>query len=161
MLKPPNGCCLRCPASAPPSASASITQKPEIHKWAPSTTNEMWEGVPHKVRPPILRYSGHLMAHPSGAHKGRSDYLGLVQSSLVQYQSVPLDGWERAQLVNFVLLPRWLHRLVLLPSDKTLHQIDTLVADFIRAPTGMEATMNHHMTGTPPKEGGMGVRQLY
>ena len=35
--------------------------------------------------------------------------------------------------------------------------IDTLVVDFIRAPQSTEATMNHHMRGTPPKEGGMGV----
>ena len=41
--------------------------KTEIYKWAPSTTNEtvQWEGVPHKVRPPILWYLGHLLAHPS------------------------------------------------------------------------------------------------
>ena len=93
--------------------------KAETYKWTPTTTNEtvQWEGVPHKVRPPILGYLGHLMAHPSLAHKATSDYLGLVQSDLAQCRSVPLNGWERAQLVNFVLLPRWLHRLVLLPSD--------------------------------------------
>ena len=137
--------------------------KNEIYKWAPSITNEtvQWEGVPHKVRPPILRYLEHLMAHPSRAHKARGDYFRLVQPDLAQYQSVPLNGWERAQLVNFVLLPRWLHRLILLPSDKTLHQIDTLVADFVRAPKGMEATLNHHLLGTPPKKGGMGVGHLY
>ena len=49
--------------------------KTEIYKWASSTTNEtvLWEGVPHKVRPPILRYLGHLMAHPPRAHKARGD----------------------------------------------------------------------------------------
>ena len=32
--------------------------KTESYKWTPSPTNEtvLWEGVPHKVRPPILRY---------------------------------------------------------------------------------------------------------
>ena len=60
-----------------------------------------------------------------------------------------------------MLLPRRLHRLVLLPSDRILHQIDTFTFEFICAPQGMEATMNHHMLGTPPKEGGMGVRQMY
>ena len=139
------------------------TTKTQIYKWAPSTSHEtvLWDGVPHKVCPPILRYLGHLMAHPSWAHKARGDYLGLVQSDLAQYQSVPLNGWERAQLVNFVLLPRRLHRLVLLPSDKTLHRIDSLPADFVRAPKGMEATKNHHLLGTPPEEAGMGVRQIY
>ena len=63
-----------------------------------------------------------------------------------------MNGWERAQLV---------YRLVLLPSDNTLRQIDTLVADFIRAPKGMEANMDQHMLGTLPKEGGMGVQQSY
>ena len=118
--------------------------------------------MPHKVRPPILRYLGHILARPSWAHKARSDYLGMVQADLAQYQSVPLNGWERAQLVNFVLLPRWLQRLVPPPPlTKTLHQVDTLVSEFIRAPKGMEATMNNNMLGTPPKEGGMGVRHMY
>ena len=46
-------------------------------------------------------------------------------------------------------------------QSKKTKQIDALVADFIRASKGTGTTMNHHMLGTPPKEGGMGVRQLY
>ena len=84
-----------------------------------------------------------------------------MQSDLAQDQFVPLNGWESAQLVNIVFLPQWLQCLVLLPFDKTLHQTNTLFADFIRAPKGMEATMNHQILWTLPKEGGMGVRQLY
>ena len=45
--------------------------------------------------------------------------------------------------------------------SQTLHQIDTLVANFIRTPKVMNATMNHHMLGSLPKELGMGVQQVY
>ena len=121
----------------------------------------MGGSAPQGVRPPILRYLGQFQAHLSWANKAMGDHLGLAQSDLAQYQSVPRNGWERAQRGNLVLVPHWLHRLVLLPSDKTLHHIDTLVSHFVRATKGMEAIMNHHLLGIPPKEGGMEVRQIY
>ena len=109
----------------------------------------MWEGIPNKVRPPILQYLGHIFAHPNWAHKARFDYMGLIQSDLAAYTEIPMNGWERAQLVNSVLVPRWLHRLLLLPSDKTLHQIDTMLSDFVREPKGMETSRNRHLLSTP------------
>ena len=88
------------------SATLSLhvnNSKIEIDKWISSTTNEIvrWEGVPHKVRPPppILRYLGHLLAHPSWAYKAKSDYLGVVHLNLAQYLSIPFNGWQGAKLV--------------------------------------------------------------
>ena len=137
--------------------------KTEICKWNPSTTNAtvLWEGVPHKVFPRYFGTWGTSRPTPTGPTRPEITTSSLSNHTWPNTNQYPLNGWERAQLVNFVLLPRWLHHLVLLPSNKTLHQIDTLVADFIRAPKGMEATMNHHMLGTPPEEGGMGVGQMY
>ena len=114
--------------------------KTEIYPWSPDPVNEsvVWEGIPNKVRPPILHYLGHILAHPNWAHKAQSDYMGLIQSDLAAYTGIPMNGWERAQLVNSVLVPRWLHRLLVLPLDKTLHQIVTMLSDFVREPKGME-----------------------
>ena len=46
--------------------------KTEIYRWSPDPVNEsiVWEGIPNKVRPPILQYLGHIFAHPNWAHKG-------------------------------------------------------------------------------------------
>ena len=72
--------------------------KTEIYRWSLDPFNEfvIWEGTPNKVRPPILQYLGHILAHPNWAHKARSDYMGLIQSDLAAYIEIPMDGWERA-----------------------------------------------------------------
>ena len=87
--------------------------------------------------------------------------MGLIQSDRAAYTGIPMNGWERAQLVNSVLVPRWLHRLLLLPSNKTLHQIDTMLSDFVREPKGMETSKNCHFLSTPVQQGGLGLRSIY
>ena len=87
--------------------------------------------------------------------------MALVRSDLAQYASVPMNGWERAQLVNFVLMPRWMHGLILLPSDKMFHRIDTMVSEFVRQPKSMETSRYHHLLGTPVRDGGLGLRYIY
>ena len=96
-----------------------------------------------------IRDTCNILAHPTWARKARADYLGLVQSHLAQYASIPMNGWERSQLVNFVLMPRWMHRLIHLPSDRTFHRIDTMISEFVRKPKGMDTARNHHLLGTP------------
>ena len=138
--------------------------KTEIYHWTPRHVTEsfMWDGVSNKVRRPILQYLGHILAHPEWAHKARADYVALVQSDLAQYASVPMNGWERTQLVNFVLMPRWMHRLILLPSDKMFHRIDSMVLDFVCQPKGIETSRNHHLLyWTPVRDGGVGLRYIY
>ena len=54
--------------------------KTEIYCWSPDPVNEsiVWEGISNKVRPPILQYLGHILAHPNWVHKARPDYMGLI-----------------------------------------------------------------------------------
>ena len=72
-----------------------------------------------------------------------------------------MNRWERAQLVNSVLVPCWLHRLLLLPWDRTLHQMHTMLSDFVREPKGMETSKNRHLLSTPVHQGGLGLRSIY
>ena len=134
--------------------------KTEVDHWTPRQVTEVveWNGVLNRVRPPILQYVGHILAHPMWAHKARVDYLGLVRSDLAQYAFIPMNGWERSQLVNFVLMARCMHRLILLPSDGTFHRIDTMIFEFVRQPKGMHMAHNHHLLGTPVRDGGLGPR---
>ena len=68
--------------------------KTEFYHWTPHQVTEMVEcnGVQNRVRPPILQYLGHILAHPTWAHKARADYLGLMQSDLAQSSSIPMNG---------------------------------------------------------------------
>ena len=63
--------------------------------------------------------------------------------------------------MNFVFMPRWMHRLILLPSAKMFHRMDSIVSDFVRQPKGMETSRNHHLLGTPVRDGGLALRYIY
>ena len=51
--------------------------------------------------------------------------------------------------------------MILLPSDKMFHRIDTMVSEFVRQPKGMETSRNHHLLGTPVRDGGLGLQYIY
>ena len=40
--------------------------------------------------------------------------------------------------MNGVLLPKWLHRVILVPANKYYHDIDTLCSNFVCDPEGCE-----------------------
>ena len=71
--------------------------KTEVYCWSATYKVDqlLWDGQVNAVRPPILSYLGHTIAHPQWAHKARSDYLDLITSDLAQYAHIPMDGWER------------------------------------------------------------------
>ena len=67
----------------------------DIYKWTPSPTNEtvLWEGVPHKVRPPpLLRYLSHLLARPSWAHK--ASFQTVNEARMVELKLQLLDTFQ-------------------------------------------------------------------
>ena len=116
----------------------------------------LWDGKVNTVRPPYLSYLGHTIAHPQWAHKVRSDYLDLITSDLAQYAHIPMDGWERKQVVNSILMPRWLHRAVLIPSDRSYKAVDDLCSMFVRQPKSMVPGRNTKQLSAPVSCGGMG-----
>ena len=68
--------------------------KTEVYCWSATYKVDQlpWAGQVDTVKPPILRYLGHTIAHPQLAHKARSDYLDLITSDLPQYAHIPMDG---------------------------------------------------------------------
>ena len=71
--------------------------KTKVYCWSSTYKVDqlLLDGQVNTVRPPILSYLGHTIAHPQWAHKARSDYLDLIPSDLTQYAHIPMDGWER------------------------------------------------------------------
>ena len=58
------------------------------------------------VRPPIFRYLGHTIAHLSWAQKARDEVMAMVEANLARYRALPLNVFERVQLLNSVLIPQ-------------------------------------------------------
>ena len=85
-----------------------------------------WNGKDIPVRPPIFRYLGHIMAHPSWAQRARDEVLAKVESDLTRYRALPLDAFERVQLLNSVLIPRWLYHTMFIPHDRMFQHIDKI-----------------------------------
>ena len=74
--------------------------KTEVYKWAltararqkrkvPQHDVLRWNGKDILVRPPIFRYLGHTIAHPSWAQRARDEVLAKVESDLTRYRALP------------------------------------------------------------------------
>ena len=125
--------------------------KTKVYYWSATYKADelLWDGQVNTVRPPIVIYLGHIIAYPQWAHKARSDYLDLITSDVVQYAHIPMDGWERKQVVNSILMPRWLHWAVLIASDRWYKEIDDLCSVFVRQPKGMVPGRNTKQLSAP------------
>ena len=73
---------------------------------------------------------------------GRADIHHTVQAKLARFQAVPLDAFERTQLLSTVLFPRGVYRSLFVASDHLLHDIDLLARDFVVTAKGVERCHN-------------------
>ena len=86
--------------------------KTEIYAWgrdcAPTTIT--WQGQRLDVRPPILTYLGHVLAHPSHEEHAWELVTTQLHHDLAAYKTLPLNGFEKVSIINSVLIPRWTYR---------------------------------------------------
>ena len=115
------------------------------------------------MRPPIFRYLGHTIAHPSWAQRARDAVFAKVESDLTRYRALPLNAFERVQLLNFVHIPHWLYHTMFIPHDRMFRHIDKMCLE-----KGLEHNKEniykaHNVThiNSPLKYGGLGLRQIY
>ena len=78
-------------------------------------------------------------------------------------EQVPSPWGEKQfkQVVNSILMPTWLHRAVLIPSDRWYKEVDDLCSVFVRQLKGMVPGRNTKQLSAPVSCGGMGLHQLY
>ena len=89
--------------------------------------------------------------------------MGTVAADLAQYQYLPLSAFERVQLPNTVLIPRWTYRALFLPNDSMFKAMDSMCLRFVlmEEGTGLNKVDVHksynvlHVT-SPHRLGGMG-----
>ena len=134
--------------------------KTEVYLWDHSIPKDhiKWEGDTIPVQPPIFKYLGHIMAHPEWVKKAQEN---ILDEQLAGYERLPLNAWERVELVNSVLTSQWTYRLLLIPSDIVFKELDKLTKDFVVKCKGLERGRHSTKMSTPVQEGGMGLYQQF
>ena len=120
------------------------------------------------MRTPIFRYLGHIIAHPSWAQRATDEVLAKAESDLTRYRALPLNAFERVQLLNSVLIPRWLYHTMFIPHHRMFQHIDKICLEFVAIAKGLEHNKEnihkaHNVThiNSPVKYGGLGLQQIY
>ena len=94
--------------------------------------------------------------------------MGTAAADLARYQYVPLNAFERVQLLNTVVIPPWTYSTFFLPNDSMFKTMDSVRLRFVLMAEGMELNMVDvhksyqvlHVT-CPHRPGGMGLHQLF
>ena len=137
--------------------------KTEVIHWAPRYRKHQvhWAGHTITASPPLFKCLGHLIAHPTMLQSARADIQHTVQCDLARYRTLPLDAFERTQLLSSVLMPRWVYRSLFVASDHLLHDIDMMAREFVTTAKGVER--RHHLLHLtdPVCQGGTGLHQMY
>ena len=142
--------------------------KTHVYRWAPPSRREAvarresptrgaitWGDARLRLQPPIFHYLGHLLAHPTWEQKARDDFVGTTAPDLARYQYLPLNAFQRVQLLNTVLIPRWTYRTLFLPNDSMFKAMDSMCLRFVLMAEGMtsiRSTFTNHTTSSmsPP-----------
>ena len=77
------------------------------------------------------------------------------------YRKIPLNAFERSQLVSICLMPKFIYKGLLVFNDFHLVELDNKTREYILSAKGLNPTVNKVRLVTPRKEGGMGLHQAY
>ena len=94
--------------------------------------------------------------------------MGTVCADLARYQRLPMNAFERVQLLNTSLIPRWNYWTLFLPNDSMFKIVDSMCLRFVLMAKGMELNKTDvhksynvlHVT-SPLRVGGMGPHQFF
>ena len=100
--------------------------KTETYHWArkykPGTIT--WQRHQSTIHPPTLTYLGHILAHPSREDHTWGMMTNQLRHDLAAYNTLPLNGFEKAAMINAVLIPRWTYCGLLLGKRRHMAQWD-------------------------------------
>ena len=64
--------------------------------------------------------------------------MGTAAVDLARYQYLPLNAFRWVQLLNTVVIPRWMYRTLFLPNDSMFKAMDPMCFRFVLMAEGME-----------------------
>ena len=120
-----------------------------------------WQHQQIPVRPPILTYLGHVVAHPTQEEAAWDMVATQLYHDIAAYRTLPLDAYEEVAINNAVLIPWWTYRGLFLGNRSRMALWDDILLQHIRDTPGMKQQMNKHRLRTNLSHGGPGLRQLW
>ena len=79
------------------------------------------------MRPPILTYLGHVLAHPTQEETTWDMVTTQLYHDIVAYRTLPLNGYEKVAIINAVLIPRWTYRELFLGNRSRMAMWDGIL----------------------------------
>ena len=103
--------------------------KTETYQWARNYNRGtvMCQGQQLTIRPPILTYLGHILAHTSYEDHTWDMVTNKRWHDLAAYKTLPLNGFENVAIKIAVLIPRWTHRGLFLGNIQRMAQWDDIL----------------------------------
>ena len=137
--------------------------KTEVYHWAKDydLTPITWQHQLIPVRPPIMTYLGHVLAHPTQEDTAWDMVTTQLHHDVAAYRTLPLNAYEKVAIINAVFIPRWTHRGLFLGNRTRMARWDDILLQYIRDTPGIEQQMNKHRLTTNLSQGGLGLRQLW
>ena len=120
-----------------------------------------WQHQLIPVRPPIMTYLGHVLAHPTQADTACDMVTTQLHHNIAAYKTLPLNASEKAAIINAVLIPGWTYRGLFLGNRARMAHWDDILLQYIKDTPGIEQQMNKHRRTTNRSNGGLGLRQLW
>ena len=137
--------------------------KTQVYHWAKNYCLEpitlQHQQLP--VRPPILTYLGHVVAHPTQEETALDMVTTQLYHDIAAYRTLLLNGYQKVAIVNAVLIPRWTYRGLFLGSRSRMGMWDDILLHYLRETPGIEQQMNKHPLTTYLSHKGLGLRQLW
>ena len=94
------------------------------------------------IRPPVLTYLGHILAHPSHEDHTWDMVTNQLRHDLAAYKTLPLHSFEKVAVINVLLIPRWTYHGLFLGNRQRMAQWDDILSHFLRETLGVEPRMN-------------------
>ena len=137
--------------------------KTEVYHWAKDYNLEpiTWQHQLVPVWPPIMTSLGHVLAHPAQEDTAWDMVTTQLHHDIAAYRTLPLNAYEKAAIINAVLIPRWTYRGLFLGNKARMAHWDDILLQYMRDTPGIEHLMNKHRLTTNLSHGGLGLRQLW
>ena len=99
-----------------------------------------WGNSRLPIRDPIFTYLGHTIAGTGYKGKARDALFASLQAQVGAYHELPLTSFERAQIVNSVLMPLWTYKS-LCPWEMCWgNRLETAFEDYVLVAPRVEST---------------------
>ena len=108
------------------------------------------------VSDPIFTYLGHTNTGTGYKGKAQDALFAFLQAQMTAYYELPLTCFERAQIVNSILLPRWTYKSLFLWCVSRGNRLEATFEDYVLAAPRVERYLHHRMY-TDTTHGGLGL----